>query len=141
MKQAYQPLDQPLVVSGRCIKESSKTGNSHGNSLFGRLPAKLRPHVFELALNYEESLLVTPRGDFAIIKLPHRECNVLALAGTCRQVREECHPLFYSLNTSTFGDTTIFHKLSNAIGELGVNKSLRKLVLIGGDENVGDIYS
>lgn len=68
------------------------------NSLFQKLPRELRDEIYALTLHLDKTIDLK-----AIDSKPKATCKVtkhkpLALTETCRQIRAECHSLFYSLN-------------------------------------------
>ncbi|KXS98586.1 hypothetical protein AC578_4314 [Pseudocercospora eumusae] len=98
-------------------------------SPFNKLSAELRNEIYELALSFEEPILITKTSHSRLessVKQP------TALLQTCRQIRAETTKMFYANNVFRFADSTpVDHtKVSDAwvvfsrfFGSIGLDSS------------------
>ena len=86
----HNPLFDTLLRRNFVISELSP--------LF-RLPREIRDVVYELVLRCSGPVQVDLCGDRPKILSPPPSSQILALTTTCRQIRTEALPLFYSINS------------------------------------------
>jgi len=102
------------------------------SSPFSKVPREIRDHIYELALAHEETILAYLRED-DLLRLHHsalkqseasadfnkpRKAAATTLAGlptTCRQLRTEAAPLFFSGNTFRIIALSSFHNDEYAV--------------------------
>ena len=95
-------------------------------SPFMSLPLELRNRIYELALQHETRLKITWPTRRRIDQLVpvRKDCGRFALLVTCRQIREECTQVLYSVNIfelrlSAKHYDPMFHVLNRFLNSIG----------------------
>ena len=68
------------------------------SSRLSKLPRELRDEIWRLSLQLYEEVFIFDEDGKPIVDAGVAEQHPLALSQTCKQIRAECHLMFYSLN-------------------------------------------
>jgi hypothetical protein len=77
------------------------------SSLFSKLPRELRDEIWRLSLQLSEEIFIFDEDGKPAIDAGVAEQHPLALSQTCKQIRTECHLVFYTLNQFCLESTVL----------------------------------
>ena len=77
------------------------------SSVLSKLPRELRDEIWRLSLQLSEDVYTFEEDGKPAIDAGVAEQHPLALSQTCKQIRAECHLIFYNLNQFCLDSTVL----------------------------------